>query len=105
MRRDLLIKQINRTVDQMQSLSAEIIADDIINNEALHDDFYQGVALAIAYLIKAHDQPTMAMDILKANGISVNKLLSHGLDEYDAKEIRKLKQSPPAEGKEEYHES
>ncbi len=49
-------------------------------------DFACGVIYACARLIEMHDQPTMALEILKESGVNLK-----WADEYDKKFIRKAK--------------
>ena len=51
--------------------------------------FYHGVALALATLIRSYDQPSMAVDILKSNGISIEDLCDAKVDAFDLRPLRK----------------
>lgn len=54
-----------------------------------NDEFVQGVAYAVAELIRTHDQPTMGRDILNNSGIAREEFERHAAD-YDLNEIRQI---------------
>jgi hypothetical protein len=51
--------------------------------------FYAGAALVLADLIRANDQPSMAVDIMRHNGITLELLQKDGTVPEDLKVIRK----------------
>ena len=58
--------------------------------------FEQGLAYAIAEIIRMHDEPTIAIDILKNSGLTFKELKIAGTIKYDLDVIEKAikKQSP-----------
>jgi hypothetical protein len=57
--------------------------------------FMCGVALALASLVREHDQPSMAVDIARRNGITLHDLKSANPDEFDMKPLRKAWRDNP----------
>ncbi len=53
-------------------------------------NFMKGYAAVIACIIRTHDMPTMAKDIMESDGLDINSFEGNGIDEFDIKEIRKL---------------
>jgi hypothetical protein len=54
-------------------------------------NFAQGVALACAELVRNHDQPMMAYEILVPCGLgTLTSLKNARVDEYDAKVLRQV---------------
>ena len=51
--------------------------------------FLHGLAFAVAELVRTHDQPTMARDIIKGGGFELDHFKKARVDEYDLKEIEK----------------
>jgi hypothetical protein len=59
-------------------------------------NFEQGLAYAIAELIRLYDEPTMALSILRNSGISIDNLREGHVSKYDLKVIEKaIKQKEP----------
>lgn len=52
------------------------------------DPFMEGIAIALADLVRLHDQPGMAADVIAGHGFELRDF--KGCDEYDLKIIRKL---------------
>lgn len=52
------------------------------------DPFMEGVAIALADLVRLHDQPSMAADVLAGHGFTLADF--KGCEPYDLKVIRKL---------------
>ena len=52
-------------------------------------NFEQGLAYAIAELIRLYDEPTMAISILENSGVDIEDLKKAGVVEYDLKTIKK----------------
>jgi len=50
--------------------------------------FYQGFAVAIADLMRHYDQPTMALNIMKENGITFKQLKKAHCSDFDLKVIQ-----------------
>lgn len=53
-----------------------------------HSDFDQGILFALAMLIRTHDEPTMAADVLRCTDMA--KADVSKLDPYDQHPLRKL---------------
>ena len=51
--------------------------------------FYQGYVLAMANIIRCHDQPSMVIDIMQNDGVTIGLLKRCHVDAYDLKVIRK----------------
>lgn len=62
---------------------ADIMDDAKIN-------FFRGVAISAAFLIKYHNEELLAHDMLQEFGITYKMLVDADVDEYDLEEIRKL---------------
>jgi hypothetical protein len=54
------------------------------------NSFYQGMAVVLAALVRDHDQPTMARDIMKCNGVTVGHLKKANVDDFDMRHLRRL---------------
>lgn len=52
------------------------------------DPFMEGIAIALADLVRLHDQPAMAADVIAGHGFTLKDFKS--CDDYDLKVIRKL---------------
>jgi hypothetical protein len=52
------------------------------------DPFMEGFAIALADLVRGHDQPSMAADVIAGHGFTLDDFA--GCDPYDLKVIRKL---------------
>lgn len=52
------------------------------------EPFMEGIAVAIADLVRLHDVPSMAADVLAGHGFKLKDFA--GCDDYDMKVIRKL---------------
>lgn len=52
------------------------------------DPFMEGFAIALADLVRMHDQPTMAADVIAGHGFALEDF--KGCDPYDLNVIRKL---------------
>jgi hypothetical protein len=50
---------------------------------AQNADFVQGIACALAALIRDHDQPTIAISILRGLGVTASDLRGSGVETYD----------------------
>lgn len=69
-------------------------------------EFTQGFAAAVAALIRAFDRPSMAIDILTSNGLSLANIEACGAEDFDlepirkawAAEVREPLPEPPKEG-------
>lgn len=46
-------------------------------------EFYQGFALALASLVRLFDYPTVAVDIMKSNGVDIDDLRKARVEKYD----------------------
>ena len=46
-------------------------------------EFYRGFAIAIGSLARDHDQPTMAADIMRCNGVSLQDLKNANVESFD----------------------
>lgn len=58
--------------------------------------FYQGFAMVIAAIIREHNQPTMAVDIMRGCGVTVEQLRAAKVDGYDLRPIgRAVKSETP----------
>lgn len=53
------------------------------------DEFVCGFAIALAELIRLHDEPTLARDVIDGNGYALNDFERAGVDRYDLIELRK----------------
>lgn len=58
-------------------------------NKVNQRDFTRGFCAAVADLVRSHDEPTIALDLLTNNGITP-KMVKKWIDEYDKREIYKL---------------
>ena len=54
---------------------------------AMNKEFVQGFALAIGALIRDHDEPTLAQNIMVDNGISLDDMRRSEVDAFDLKPI------------------
>lgn len=52
--------------------------------------FLCGYAIACAEIVRLHDEPTVAADVLNASNFSLEDFSTAGLDDYDLDEIKKL---------------
>ena len=85
--RELLVINVNETVDEFQGLSAEHIVDGllpIIEAES-KKIFDKGVLYACARIIELHDQPVIARDVLKESGADIQLV-----DEHDIQFLKKM---------------
>ena len=53
-----------------------------------HHDFYQGFAVAVGYVAREADRPSLAKDIMVSNGITLADLQAAGVEDYDLVPIR-----------------
>lgn len=51
--------------------------------------FYAGFSCAVATLIRTFDEPSMAADICKSNGVTLEQLRRAGIDKFDLEPITK----------------
>ncbi len=58
------------------------------------DPFMEGFAIACADLVRLHDQPGMAADVIAGHGFNLTDF--KGCDPYDLKVIRKLYVTEPS---------
>lgn len=52
-------------------------------------NFEQGLSYAVARLIREYDQPSIALEILKSSGTTIQDLEKAGVDKYDLGVIKK----------------
>ncbi len=52
-------------------------------------EFYHGFAVAVGALARDHRQPSMAVDIMNCNGVTLRMLEESGADAFDLDPIRK----------------
>ena len=52
--------------------------------------FICGYAIAVAEIVRLHDKPTIAADVLNASNFTLEDFTAAGLDDYDLDEIKKL---------------
>lgn len=52
--------------------------------------FLCGYAIAVAEIVRLHDEPTIAADVLNASNFNLDDFAAAGLDNYDLDEIKKL---------------
>lgn len=52
--------------------------------------FICGYGIACAEIVRLHDEPTIAADVLNASNFSLEDFETSGLDPYDLDEIRQL---------------
>lgn len=52
--------------------------------------FLCGYAIACAEIVRLHDEPTIAADVLNASNFNLADFETAGLDDYDLDEINKL---------------
>lgn len=50
--------------------------------------FYIGCAIILGSLVRERDTPSVAIDIMRCNGITLKNLQDAGVDEFDLKPIR-----------------
>ena len=50
--------------------------------------FYRGFAVAIGSLAREHGSPSMAVDIMESNGVTLRQLEEAGVEPFDLKPIR-----------------
>jgi hypothetical protein len=50
--------------------------------------FYQGFAAALGSLAREHGEPSVAVDIMRCNGVSLQDLKDAGVEEFDLKPLR-----------------
>lgn len=50
--------------------------------------FYAGMAVILAAIVREHDQPTMAADIARCNGVTFKDLREGGADPFDLNALR-----------------
>jgi len=51
-------------------------------------DFYCGAAAVLGTLARDHDQPSVAVDIMRSNGITLSDLQKAGADDFDLDYLR-----------------
>lgn len=51
-------------------------------------EFYQGFGMAVAAVAREHGMPSVAVDIMNCNGVSLMELEDAGLEEFDLKPLR-----------------
>jgi hypothetical protein len=56
---------------------------------ALQKQFYAGFACAVADIIRLHDEPTIAIDVMTSNGVDLAMLKTARVAEYDLGPIKK----------------
>lgn len=54
------------------------------------DSFVKGIGWAIAELVRLHDQPGMASDIMRESQYSLGDFISAGCDDVDLKILKKV---------------
>jgi hypothetical protein len=59
------------------------------HRKKVNEAFMQGFGVAIGSLARDHDQPSMAADIMRCNGIRLEDLENCGIQVFDLKPIRK----------------
>ena len=59
------------------------------HRKEVQKSFLQGLAVAIGSLARDHDQPSMAVDIMRCNGLTLDDLQECGIEVFDMKSIRK----------------
>jgi len=59
------------------------------HRKKVQESFWQGFAVAIGSLARDHDRPSMAVDIMRCNGITLKDLETCGIEVFDLKHIRK----------------
>ena len=57
----------------------------------LRDEFLCGAALVLGSMIRDHAEKQVAQMIMRGHGITYDQLKAGGVDEYDLKEIRRIK--------------
>ena len=57
--------------------------------DAKDGEFYCGLAVGLGCLIRDFDQPSMAIDIMKNNGVTFLDLKKAGVEPFDLNPIRK----------------
>jgi hypothetical protein len=50
--------------------------------------FYHGFAIAVASVARDHGLPSVAVDIMRCNGVSLQDLQDAGVEQFDLKPIR-----------------
>lgn len=53
------------------------------------DGVVQGLALALAELNRMHDQPTMVVDVARSTGVTIERAIRAGVDEFDIAELQR----------------
>lgn len=53
--------------------------------------FLQGYATALASLIRLYDKPSLVKSVMTMDGITLKKLIDAGAEEFDLKQLRKVK--------------
>lgn len=53
-------------------------------------EFIAGFAAATAEIVRAHDEPTVAADVIARNGLTLQDFQSAKLDDYDMDVIERL---------------
>lgn len=56
-----------------------------------HDEFLCGVALVLGDMLRHHSEKNLAQMIMRGHGITYDQLKAGGVDQYDLKEIRRIK--------------
>lgn len=51
--------------------------------------FYSGFAVVLGCLIRERDLPSVAVDIMRSNGVELKHLIKAGVDNFDLKPIRR----------------
>ena len=55
-----------------------------------YQNFLQGYALAIGFLIRAHGQDSIAMDAMREHGVTLDDLIKARCDAFDLDPIREV---------------
>ncbi len=51
--------------------------------------FYHGFAAALGSLAREHDRPSMAIDIMRCNGVTLQNLKDAGVEQFDLAPLAK----------------
>ena len=54
-----------------------------------HAEFLRGMAVVLGCIIRSYDQPTMAVDIARSNGLDLHHFASAKVEDFDLDPIRK----------------
>lgn len=72
----------------MRELEAKLVELKALLETSAKQEFVQGFAAAIATLIRAHDQPSVAVDIAMSNGLQLKDFEACGAEDFDLDRIR-----------------